>query len=47
MQMDNQQKIVNELISLIRTGNEQKLSSFIDTIVNFISASEYNNQFVT
>jgi hypothetical protein len=42
--MDNQQKIVNELIALIRTGNEQKVSSFIDTIVNFISASEYNNQ---
>lgn len=42
--MDNQQKIVNELISLIRTGDEQKLSSFIDSIVNFISASEYNNQ---
>jgi hypothetical protein len=42
--MDNKKKIVNDLIALIRKGDEQKVSSFIDTIVNFISASEYNKQ---
>ena len=42
--MDNQEKIMNDLISFVKIGDEQKVSKYIDKIVNIISSNEYNNQ---